>query len=202
MPLLAKSLKCVPLTPACWDDFATLFGPKGACAGCWCMFWRLKRSQFHRGKGDGNKDAMHALVNGGTSPGILGYVDEEPVAWCAVAPREDYSALERSRILQPVDDTPVWSISCLFVRKDCRKMGLSVAMLKHAVDFVRDCGGSVVEGYPVEPKKDDMPAAFAWTGLASAFLKAGFRECARRSETRPIMRLRIKPTNRTRRKSK
>ena len=155
------------------------------------MFWRLKRPEFVRGKGDGNKDAMHKLVGAGAAPGILGYLDDDPVAWCAVAPREDYPALERSRILKPVDDAPVWSISCLFVRKDCRKKGLSVAMLKHAIEFVRERGGRVVEGYPVEPKKDDMPAAFAWTGLASAFVKAGFKECARRSETRPIMRFSI-----------
>lgn len=81
-------------------------------------------------------------------------------------------------------------------------MGLSVAMLRAAVDFVRDRGGQVVEGYPVEPKKDEMPAAFAWTGLASAFLKAGFRECARRSETRPIMRYEIGAKVRRRRPKK
>ncbi len=202
MNFAAKSLRCYPLTPKRWDNFATLFGPKGACAGCWCMIWRLTRSEFDRGKGDGNKNAMHDLVASGVSPGLLGYVNKEPVAWCAIAPRDDYPALERSRILQPVDATPVWSISCLFIRKDCRKMGLSVGMLRAAIDFVRDRGGQVVEGYPVEPKKDEMPAVFAWTGLASAFLKAGFHECARRSETRPIMRFAIGANLRKRRRSK
>jgi GNAT superfamily N-acetyltransferase len=166
------------------------------------MFWRLKRSDFNAGKGDANRDAMHELVDSGAIPGFLGYVDDEPVAWCAIAPREKYPALQRSRILQPIDDTPVWSISCLFVRKDCRKNGVSVAMLKGAIDFVQKRGGKVVEGYPVEPKKDDMPAAFVWTGLASAFLKAGFKECARRSETRPIMRHEIKSEPRKRRTTK
>jgi hypothetical protein len=54
---------------------------------------------------------------------------------------------------------------------------------------VKKQGGTVLEGYPVEPKKDKMDAAFAWTGFASAFKKAGFVEVTRRSETRPIMRL-------------
>jgi len=79
-------------------------------------------------------------------------------------------------------------------------MGLSVKMLRAAIDFVREQRGTIVEGYPVEPIKEDMPAVFAWTGVASAFLKAGFRECARRSATRPIMRCLI-PKKRTRHRS-
>jgi GNAT superfamily N-acetyltransferase len=134
---------------------------------------------------------MLRLVNDGPPPGIFGYLDGEPVGWCAVAPREAYSALARSRILQPVDDKPVWSVSCLFVRKDRRKQGLSVQLLRAAVEHVKGQGGTVVEGYPVEPKQANMPAAFAWTGLAAAFLAAGFREVARRSDTRPIMRYEI-----------
>jgi len=187
---LAK-LKCMPLTPERWDDFATLFGPRGACAGCWCMVWRLSRSQYVKGKDAGNRAAMRKLVKAGCEPGILAYLHGEPVGWCAVAPREQYPALERSRVLKPVDDRPVWSITCFFVRKDCRRKGLTVALLKAAIEFVRKRGGTIVEGYPVEPKKDEMPGVFAWTGLASAFLQAGFHECARRSETRPIMRFEI-----------
>jgi GNAT superfamily N-acetyltransferase len=92
-------------------------------------------------------------------------------------------------VLKPIDDTPAWSISCLFVAREYRKRGVSVQLLRAAVEHVRQCGGEVVEGYPVEPKKGEMPAVFAWTGLPSAFLKAGFTEAARGSPTRPIMRL-------------
>ena len=176
-----------PLTPDRWDDFAQLFGPRGACGGCWCMTWRLTRSEFNQQKGDGNRDAMKALVDAGETPGLLGYRDGQPVAWVAVAPRENYPALERSRILKPVDDQPVWSVSCLFIAKSCRKQGLSVAMLKAAAEHVRQQGGKIVEGYPVEPTTE-LPGAFVWTGLASAFLQAGYKEVARRSNQRPIMR--------------
>jgi GNAT superfamily N-acetyltransferase len=181
-------LVCHPLTPDRWDDFEALFGECGACGGCWCTFWRQPRSAFNENKGAGNRRLMLRLVDVGPSPGILGYLDGEPVGWCAVAPRAEYSALARSRILQPVDDKPVWSVSCLFVRKDRRKQGFSVQLLRAAVGHVKGQGGTVVEGYPVEPKQANMPAAFAWTGLAAAFLAAGFREVARRSDTRPIMR--------------
>src|SRR5262245_38073440 len=184
----AKSLKCYPLTPERWDDFTTLFGHNGACGVCGCMVWRLKRPHFVRGKGDGNKNAIHQLVKNGVSPGILGYLDDEPVGWCAVAPRADYPALERSRVLKPIDDTPVWSISCLFVARGWRSRGVSVELLKAAVKFVRRRRGKVVEGYPVEPRKARMPAVFAWAGVPEAFRRAGFVEVARGSATRPIMR--------------
>jgi len=181
-------LRFAPLSPATWSDFEQLFGERGACGGCWCMWWRLRRSEFDRQKGEGNRRAMEALVASGDQPGILAYLGEAPVGWCAVAPREAYPVLGRSRILKPVDETPVWSIVCFFVAKQHRGQGVSVALLRAAVDHVRRSKGRVVEGYPVEPRQDAMPAAFAWTGLASAFRRAGFEECARRSATRPIMR--------------
>jgi GNAT superfamily N-acetyltransferase len=135
---------------------------------------------------------MKALVENGTEPGILGYAGKRAVGWCSVAPREEFVRLESSRILKPVDDVPVWSVSCLFIARDHRNRGVSVALLKAAIDFVRARGGKVVEGYPVEPKKAEMPPAFAWTGIASAYIHAGFREHRRGSATRPIMRYHIK----------
>lgn len=180
-----------PLTLERWADFETLFGPRGACGGCWCMLWRLNRTEFERQKGDGNKRAMQALVAAGVTPGILAYHGGQPIGWCAVAPRADYPALERSRVLKPIDDTPVWSISCLFVAKGWRNRGVSVALLKAAVEHVRRQGGKVVEGYPVEPRKARMPDVFAWTGVPAAFRRAGFVEAALGSATRPIMRWEI-----------
>jgi GNAT superfamily N-acetyltransferase len=191
-------LDCHPLTPDRWADFEQLFGPNGACAGCWCTTWRRTRSEFNRDKGEGNRRFFLKVVESGEPTGILGYIDGEPVAWCAVAPREAYSYFERSRILQPVDDTPVWSVTCFFIHKDHRRKGLTVQLLREAVQFVKDRGGKVVEGYPVEPMSDNMPVVFAWTGMASAFLAAGFKEVARRSDSRPIMRFDLMSSSRRR----
>jgi GNAT superfamily N-acetyltransferase len=190
MPTKNPKLEFHPLTPERWRDFEALFGERGACGGCWCMWWRLARSQFNRQKGEKNKRAMKRLVDAGEVPGIIAYQNNQPIAWCAVAPRETFSVLERSRVLKQVDDQPVWSIVCFFVAKEHRRTGLSVKLLKAAIDFVRERGGRIVEGYPVEPKKKQADA-FVWTGLASAFRKAGFKEVERRSETRPIMRREI-----------
>lgn len=186
-----SELEFHPLTRDHWSDFVRLFGERGACGGCWCMWWRLKRSEFERQKGETNKQAMKAIVEAREVPGLLAYVAGKPVAWCSVAPREQYSVLGRSRILKPIDETPVWSVVCFFVEKSHRNKGLTLQLLRAAVEYVKQQGGRVVEGYPVEPKKKRMPSAFAWTGFASTFEKAGFIECLRRSETRPIMRFYI-----------
>jgi GNAT superfamily N-acetyltransferase len=186
-----QALAFHPLTSERWKDLETLFGARGACGGCWCMWWRLRRSEFQRQKGQANKESMRSLVAAGEVPGILAYAGQEPVGWCAVAPRESYPVLERSRVLRRVDDRPVWSVTCLFVRKEHRHKGISVQLLRAAVAYVKEQGGTMVEGYPVEAKTEHMPAAFAWTGVVSAFEQAGFSECARGSPTRPIMRFEI-----------
>lgn len=185
-----KRFSAKPLTPAQWEDFTTLFGERGACGGCWCMLWRLPPKQFKEQKGEGNRRAMKAIVETGEKPGILAYDGARAIGWCAVAPRERYGYLARSRILKPVDDRPCWSVSCLFIDKGYRRKMVSSELLKAAVAFAESQGAQVVEGYPVEPKSGKaIASAFAWTGLASAFLRAGFQEVARRSPTRPIMRI-------------
>lgn len=177
-----------PLSSKTWKEFELLFGPKGACGGCWCMTWRLKAADFEKNKGEGNKKAMKELIKK-SSPGIIAYGDNKPAGWCAVAPRNEYVRLETSRVLKPVDDKPVWSVSCFYIDKDFRNKGLSAKLLQAAVDFAFSKGAAIVEGYPVEPKNNKMPDVFAWTGFSSAFKKTGFKEVARRSDTRPIMRI-------------
>lgn len=184
-------LKFKPLTNETWGDFGELFGEKGACGGCWCMWWKLKRSEFDKQKGLGNKKAIQSYVKSGKIPGILAYHQEEPVGWCAVEHRENYPVLDRSRILRKLDDTPVWSITCFFIKKQYRNKGMTVQILNIVKNYVKNKGGEVLEGYPIEPKKKHIPPVFAWTGFMSAFKDAGFIECARRSETRPIMRYHI-----------
>ena len=191
--LKESSLKFHPATAACWSDVEELFGDRGACGGCWCMFWRVPRKEWEANRGAGNKRALKKIVAAGrAAPGILAYAGHEPIGWCAVAPREQYVALERSRILKPIDDQPVWSISCLFVKRTHRRQGISALLLKAAVQFAKKQGAKIVEGYPVAPTMQKMPDPFLWHGVPSAFTAAGFKEVLRRSRTRPIMRFEIK----------
>ena len=152
------------------------------------MWWRLPKSQWQHRQGDGNRRGLKKIVDSGVPTGILAYCGGQPVGWCAIAPRSDFSRLQRSRILKPVDDEPVWSVVCFVITKTFRRRGLTVELLRAAVDYAAKHGARIVEGYPVEPKKSVVPDVFAYTGFASAFTKAGFKEVARRSPTRPIMR--------------
>ena len=187
-----RTLVVHPATPDRWDDLEALFGPRGACAGCWCMWWRLQRKAWDAGKGEGNRKAFRQVVKGGAVPGLLAYDGDTPVGWVALAPRDDYPRLDRSRNLARVDDAEVWSVSCFFVARSHRGRGVSGRLLAAAVDHVRAQGGRIVEAYPVDPAKRTADA-FVYTGLLSTFEGAGFAEVARRSPTRPVMRKRLRP---------
>lgn len=181
-------MECLPLTSDRWHDFEALFGERGACGGCWCMWWRQTGKEYDQNKGQANRQAIFDLVHSGSVPGLIGYSEnDKPVGWIAVEPRQNYSRLSRSRILKPVDSEEVWSVTCFFIDKEYRHQKLTIDLLDAAKSFVRDNGGKVLEGYPIDPRKEMAPA-FIYTGIQSAFEQSGFAEVARRSETRPIMR--------------
>ena len=185
-PARPGAIEIVPLTPERWPQLAELFGEKGGCAGCWCM-WPRRTGTEWRTLHAGNRAAFEKVVRSGSEPGLLALEGDRPVGWIAIAPRSEYRRFEKSRVLAPVDDKPVWSVPCFFVAKSHRGAGLTVKLLRAACARAAARGAKLVEGYPIEPR-GRMPAAFVWHGLASAFRAAGFREVARRSETRPIMR--------------
>jgi GNAT superfamily N-acetyltransferase len=187
-----KKTEFHPVTADRWSDLETLFGKNGACAGCWCMWWRIRRSVFDKQKGEANRKALKKLVTSNTVPGILAYVDGKPAGWVCVGPRDDFPVLENSRLFKRIDEEPVWSIVCFFVARPYRRSGMTRRLLDEAGKFARQKGARFLEGYPVEPKKEQMPDLFAYTGFSSAFRKAGFQEVIRRSETRPMMRKKLR----------
>ena len=151
------------------------------------MTWRLSRKDFVEGKGAVNQARFHQVVRT-SPPGVLLYHGLDAIAWCAVAPRKEYPALARSRVLAPLDDLAVWSVSCFFVRKDWRNQGVAVRVLKAAVDFAANQGALIVEGYPTAPKTRQADP-FVWTGVTRLFERAGFKEAGRHSNSRPIYRI-------------
>jgi len=182
-----KSIEVHPLTPERWADFERLFGPSGAYGGCWCMWFRARVKDFRSASGRENKPAMKAIVDSGHVPGLLAYVNGEPAGWCSLDPREQFPHLEHSRTLRRIDDRPVWSVVCFVIGKKFRRQGLMGALLRAAVDYARSQGAQVIEGYPVEPGAE-LTGYAGYTGIASAFRRAGFVEAARAPNGRPIMR--------------
>jgi GNAT superfamily N-acetyltransferase len=177
------------LSKATWDDFESVLGKNGGARGCWCMHWRLSIAEWMEGKGDGNKRAMRKLANRKSAPGVVIYRDAMAVAWCSLGPRASFPRLERSTLLASIDDQPVCAIACVFVDKQHRGLGLLPAILEAVCEYAAANDYKIAEGYPVEPRAGRRAGSdTAMTGIASAFLDAGFREVARPRSDRPIMR--------------
>jgi GNAT superfamily N-acetyltransferase len=177
-----------PLNIERWDDFAELFGPRGAYGGCWCMWWRKTRKQFELDQGDANREQMHSLVRRGIIPGILAYHEEAPIGWCSVAPREQFASLERSPVLKRIDDLPVWSMVCFYIAKPHRGKGVCEALIRGAVDYALKQGAKIIEAYPTVSTSDSQPPVSVFMGIPRVFERAGFQLCARPSKSKIIMR--------------
>jgi len=177
-----------PLTPARWPDLEALFGKQGACAGCWCMYWRQSKAEQSRRRGEGNRRAFRRLVRAARRPpGLLAYRDDEPAGWIAVEPKSAYPALLRSRRIAQVDAQPCWAVTCLYVGRRHRGQGVARALVRAAVAFAERHGAHLLEAYPLETE-GRVAAPEAWTGLVSLFDRAGFEEAARGKGRFVVMR--------------
>ena len=164
------------LSPALWPALEELFGPRGACGGCWCMYWRLgKGERWDDLKGAPAKRRFKALVSAGKARGAIAFAGKEPVGWIAFGPRSDFPRLDRARTLACPDAGEVWALPCFFIKAGWRDRGVAKTLLAHALKSLRKRGAKVAEGYPVNLKpRQRLPNAFAWTGTRSLFADAGF----------------------------
>jgi GNAT superfamily N-acetyltransferase len=165
-----------------------VLGLPGSVKDCWCMFFRQSPQELRTNWGDGNRKALRRLVSAGEEPGLVAYLDGAPVGWCSVAPRGQYSRLDRSPVSKPVDDAPVWSLVCLYVRRDQRGNGVAHALVDAALDHAARRGATLVEAYPIDDTVRPVPADRAYHGVVSLLAEHGFEEVARRSPDRPVMR--------------
>jgi ribosomal protein S18 acetylase RimI-like enzyme len=143
------------------------------------------------GRSAANRADLKALVDAGKSPGLIAYDRKVPVGWVSVAPREEFARLQRSPVMKPVDDKPVWSIVCFVVPSAFRGAGVAHALLAGAIAYARERGAALVEAYPVDRAGRSRDDAM-WFGAKSMYDRAGFEEVARRKPERPVVRLEIK----------
>jgi GNAT superfamily N-acetyltransferase len=172
------------LTPDLWPDVEDLFGKKGACNGCWCMYYRIGAA-YRKQPALKNKAAFHEVVKSGPPPGLLAFDGDLAVGWCQLTARDALPALDRSWRLKRVDDLPVWALSCFYVRIGYRRRGVSQALIAAALKVAKAAKAPALEAYPFDAALS--PSASS-TGYASTFARAGFKVVARRDPPRPIMR--------------
>ena len=175
-----------PATPDLWPALEDLFGKAGACNGCWCMYWRIG-SDYNKRPRDKNKAALRRIIKRGPPPGLLAFDGDLAVGWCEVCPREDLPHLDDTRLLKRIDDKPVWSIACFFIRRGYRKRGVTSALIEQAIRVARQAGAPAIEAYPVDTRVPEAPGNL-YTGIASTFARHGFKTVARRVKHRPVMR--------------
>lgn len=173
-----------PLTPDLWPALEDLFGDSAVCSRCWCMYGRIGRS-YRKRPGEENKAAFRQSVQHSPPPGLLAFDGDVAVGWCQVTPRDALPWLDRLFRLKRVDDRPVWSLSCLYVRKQYRRRGVTSQLIAQALEVARRANAPALEAYPFDA---DVSPSASGSGYASTFARAGFRVIARRTPARPIMR--------------
>ncbi|MCG8651480.1 MAG: GNAT family N-acetyltransferase [Pirellulales bacterium] len=155
-----------PVIAERWADFEQLFESQGGPHYCWCMLWRPNENKKTMPGKPGKKASMKNRVDAGIPIGLLAYSDNEPIAWCSIAPRDTYRSLGGD---ETKDD--VWSLACFFIKRSFRKMGVTTRLLAAAVDYAKENGAQYVEAYPVAP---DSPS-YRFMGVVPIFEEAGFQ---------------------------
>lgn len=165
-----------------WPRIVGLFGEKGACGGCWCMWPRVPRGGklWEQAKGRRNRESFRRLVEAGRVHAVMAFAGREPIGWCSFGPRNTFPRLETVRALKREWTEGTWSIVCFYIDPRWRRRGVGTLLLEAATAAAFAAGAAEIEGYPVVPKgAAPIPAAFAWTGVPVQFEAAGYRRLPR-----------------------
>ena len=119
---------------------------------------------------------------------MLAFDDKVAVGWCQLTPRSVLPWLDHA--WRRVDETPVWCISCFYIRKGYRRRGITAILIDAAIEAAKKAGAPSLEAYPLD---GDISPSASGTGYVSTFLRAGFKVVGHRSHARPIMRLDLRP---------
>ena len=190
---MTAALEILPLTTDRFPDLAALFEEGGDPKWCWCAYFRYRGRDWTNSSGTENRAALEGIADHDPAPGLVAYRDGRAIGWVSLGPREDYERLAYSKILAPIDDTPVWSIVCFVVSRKARGVGTATALLDAAIVYAREHGATMLEAYPVDTAGERIASANAYHGTLRMFERAGFEVVERRqwnasSPVRPIVR--------------
>ena len=196
----APEVTIVPANEASWEDLRAIFGTRGDPARCQCQWFKTPSSEWRSIPVEERAHRLREQTDCGhpessTTTGLVAYLDGEPVGWCAVEPRNVYVHLRTSRVpwtgrSEDKDDDSVWTVSCFVTRTGFRRLGISRALARAAVDFARERGARALEAYPMITKPgQDIAWGELYVGSRSAFAAAGFTEVSRPTVRRVVMRI-------------
>lgn len=189
----------VPANEAGWQEIQAVFGSSGDPSRCWCQ--RFKMAPGESWASVGAPELARRLrtqtrcsdQHAAATTGLVAYLDEEPVGWCAVEPRPAYPRMLRNNRVpwegrsENKNDDSIWAVACFVVRKGFRRSGIASALAEAAVDFARQRGARALEAYPMTTKEALLGELHV--GTHAMFVAAGFAEVNRPSIRRAVMRV-------------
>ena len=195
------AIRVVPANHASWADLQAVLGTRGQGSRCQCQRYKLApRESFAAVPTEERAARLREQTDcghpeSGRTSGLVAYLADEPVGWCAVEPRTAFTGLVRTfrvpwvgREEDRADDT-VWAVTCLFARAGFRRRGVSRALARAAVDLARDRGARAVEAYPMTTT--DAIEEELHVGTVEVFAAAGLEVVSRPTPRRVVMRLEL-----------
>jgi GNAT superfamily N-acetyltransferase len=199
---MTESLRIVPANHAACADLEAVFGTRGAAAICQCQRYKLApKEAFKSYPAEERARRLREQTSCGqvgatSTSGLVAYLDDEPVGWCAVEPRPAYEGLLRVYRVpwegrnEDRTDESVWAVTCVFARAGFRRRGIGYALARAAVDFARERGARALEAYPMLTRPgEDITWGELHMGTRSIFAAAGFAEVAHPTPRRAVMRI-------------
>lgn len=204
---VTDALRIVPANEASWDDIQAVFGRRGSAAVCQCQRYKLQPGEAFRSfPASERAERLREQTNAGnpdaaSTSGLVAYLGDEPVGWCALEPRPAYFGLLRVFRTpwegrdEDKEDAGIWSVTCVFVRAGYRKRGLAYELARAAVDFARARGAHALEAYPMRTGSGVITWDEIHVGAESIFADAGMVEVSRPGKRRVVMRIEFDPIN-------
>lgn len=198
---MSNDIEVVPANRAPCEDLLAVFGDRGPAAGCYCQRYKLAPSEafskFPREERAARLRAQTACGNpdSAETSGLVAYLDNEPVGWCAVEPRPAYFGLLRVYRIpwegrsEDKNDPRIWAVTCVLVRAGYRKRGIAYALAAAAVEHARSRGACALEGYPMRTEAGEITWDEIHVGAESIFEAAGMAEVSRPGKRRIVMRV-------------
>ncbi|MEP6681490.1 MAG: GNAT family N-acetyltransferase [Chloroflexota bacterium] len=169
---------------------------------CQCQRFKLRRLEsFGSFPAEERARRLREQTNSGnpradSTSGLIAYLGDEPVGWCAVEPRTAYEGLVRNNRVPWTDrdedkaDDSVWAVTCLFTRAGFRRRRVTYALARAAVDFARERGARALEGYPlITTPGTNIIWDELLVGSQGVFAAAGFTEVSHPTKRRLVMRI-------------
>lgn len=198
------SIQVQPATTDRWDDLVTVFGRRGQdLSWCWCQLFVNSATDEPSSPGlkpDNRRSMRQEITRASVPPGLIAYVEDQPVGWTRIGPRRCLPRVGANRVLARVldEDPGTRWVACFAVHSRRRQSGVGSALLTAAVSFAREHGATAVEGHPVDTASlsaAHVSGSALFTGTMAMFVAAGFSEVTRTFPTRPVMRLAMGPAH-------